>query len=470
MASAVRSSTDAATAQPAEHWGMEMWTQSVPAGLGFANRREAGRMLAHELDQSGTLAGLDERIVVIGLARGGVEVAAEVAAALHAPLDALAVRKVGHPWQPEYGIGAVAPGGIEYVRSHDGLTDEEVAHAVRAAAVSAAALDAALHTQSAPVDVEGATCVLVDDGLATGGTMVAAVRWARARRARQVIVAVPVGALGTLVSLEHDDDVDEVVTLFTPSDFGAVAFWYEDFRQVTNEDVVEQLASSEVRCVESADVIPVDGIQLVADVTAPAHASGWVVFAHGSGSSRLSPRNVSVAASLNRAGIATLLFDLLTYDEEADRQNVFDVELLAQRLVVATRWLSARPAACGLPIGYFGASTGAAAALLAAAELGDEIAAVVSRGGRPDLARNRLADVRAPTLLIVGGADRVVLDLNEGAAAKLTCPSVLEVVPGATHLFEEPGALERVAELAIEWFTTQFAATRHAPERAATLV
>lgn len=185
------------------------------------------------------------------------------------------------------------------------------------------------------------------------------------------------------------------------------------------------------------------------------------MFAHGSGSNRRSPRNVSVAAALNRARIATLLFDLLTQDEEVDRQNVFDVELLTRRLVAATRWLSARPAARDLPIAYFGASTGAAAALLAASELGDGISAVVSRGGRPDLAWDGLSEVRAPTLFIVGGADRVVLDLNQAAAAQLTCPSKLEIVPGATHLFEEPGALEQVAGLATTWFTTQFSPARH---------
>jgi putative phosphoribosyl transferase len=163
---------------------------------------------------------------------------------------------------------------------------------------------------------------------------------------------------------------------------------------------------------------------------------------------------------LNVAGIATLLVDLLTTEEELDRDNVFDVKLLAHRLLAATRWLTERPEARDLPVGYFGASTGAAAALLAAAQLGDEIAAVVSRGGRPDLARAALADVRAPTLLIVGGADRVVLELNEIASSHLTCAHDLEVVAGATHLFEEPGALARVAELAASWFTTQFASAR----------
>jgi alpha-beta hydrolase superfamily lysophospholipase len=165
---------------------------------------------------------------------------------------------------------------------------------------------------------------------------------------------------------------------------------------------------------------------------------------------------------LNRHSIATLLFDLLTREEELDRRNVFDIDLLTRRLVAATRWLTARPEGHGRPLAYFGASTGAAAALNAAAELGEEISSVVSRGGRPDLASERLAEVRAPTLLIVGGADTVVLDLNRDAVARLTCPHRLAVVPGATHLFEEPGALEQVASLATSWFAEHFGSARHA--------
>jgi len=429
---------------------------------GFESRHEAGRLLARVLDEAGIVDASDGRIVVIGLARGGVEVAAEVATALYAPLDALAVRKVGHPWHPEYGIGAVAPGGIEYIRAHDGLTDAQVAEAVRAAERKAEILDERVHERHAPLTVEGATCILVDDGLATGGTMVAAARWARAGRAERVVVAVPVGAAATVQGLERDEDVDSVVCLVTPVDFGAVGVWYDDFHQVSDEDVVALLSASHERdSVRSTAEIAVGDVKLAADLTIPTSPTGWVVFAHGSGSSRCSPRNVSVAEALNRAGIATLLFDLLTHEEELDRRNVFDIELLTKRLVAATRWLSAQPSAGGLPIAYFGASTGAAAALLAASELGDEITAVVSRGGRPDLAWDGLAAVRAPTLLIVGGADRVVLDLNQDAAARLTCPHELAVVPRATHLFEEPGALEQVASLAGAWFAAQFNQARH---------
>lgn len=442
---------------------METLTQPRFAQSGFRDRREAGRLLALELVVSETLEGAAGTLVVIGLARGGVEVAAEVAAVLHAPLDALAVRKVGHPMQPEYGIGAVAPGGIEYIRAHDGLTDVQVADAVRGAEQKCAILDASLHERHAPLSVDDATCVLVDDGLATGATMVAAVRWARAQGARRVVVAVPVGAEATVRSLERDEDVDAIVCLVSTFDLGAIGMWYEDFHQLSDDDVVELLSASPDRDpVTSAAEIAIGDVRLPADVTIPSRPIGWVVFAHGSGSGRRSPRNVSVAAVLNRAGMATVLFDLLTRDEEIDRQNAFDVELLTQRLVAVTQWLWTRPEALGLPIAYFGASTGAAAALRAASELGDRISAVVSRGGRPDLAWDSLSDVRAPTLLIVGGADPVVLDLNRCAATQLTCPNELAVVPGATHLFEEPGALEHVASLAAAWFRNCFTASnRH---------
>jgi dienelactone hydrolase len=198
-------------------------------------------------------------------------------------------------------------------------------------------------------------------------------------------------------------------------------------------------------------VVSADGLSLPGTLAVPEGAVGVVVFAHGSGSSRFSPRNRYVAEVLNDAALATLLFDLLTTDEERDRRNVFDVSLLAGRLAAATNRLEVEPALCHLPIGYFGASTGAGAALWAAAENADA-AAVVSRGGRPDLAGPRLAEVQAPTLLIVGGRDQVVLDLNRQALELLTCEAELRIVQAATHLFEEPGALEEVAALARDWF------------------
>lgn len=185
-------------------------------------------------------------------------------------------------------------------------------------------------------------------------------------------------------------------------------------------------------------------------------AAGIAVFAHGSGSSRLSPRNVAVASALNERGIATLLFDLLTPAEANDRANVFDIDLLSDRLETATRWaMTSEEGPAGVPVGLFGASTGAAAALVVAARLSG-IAAVVSRGGRPDLAGAVLEEVTAPTLLIVGSEDPVVVEVNREAFRSLRCEKRLEVIPGAGHLFEEPGALQRVAELAADWFLSHF--------------
>ena len=198
--------------------------------------------------------------------------------------------------------------------------------------------------------------------------------------------------------------------------------------------------------------IPIGTVTLAGTLSIPDGATGVVIFAHGSGSSRFSPRNNAVARELRNGGIGTLLFDLLTEVEDQDYERRFDIDLLTRRLLQATRWLQGQPAANGLPLGYFGASTGSASALNAAAELGDAILAVVSRGGRPDLADAALPRVRSATLLIVGGADEIVLELNRQAYARLTRTKELAIVPGATHLFEEPGALEAVSRLALDWF------------------
>lgn len=202
--------------------------------------------------------------------------------------------------------------------------------------------------------------------------------------------------------------------------------------------------------------IPVDSIGVQGDLTVPEHSSALVLFAHGSGSSRHSPRNKYVAQVLNEAGIATLLIDLLTAEEEAfDLETAslrFNIDLLAERLLVITNWLQRQPATEQLHLGYFGASTGAAAALVAAAKQPMAVKAIVSRGGRPDLAGPYLSGVRAPALLIVGGNDHVVIELNRQAAAELRAEYRLEIIPGAGHLFEEPGALEHVAIIAQEWF------------------
>jgi len=211
--------------------------------------------------------------------------------------------------------------------------------------------------------------------------------------------------------------------------------------------------------------LPVEGVSLAGELAIPAPARAVVLFAHGSGSSRHSPRNRYVARVLRESGLATLLMDLLTAREEAEDAVTgrlrFDIGLLARRLVAATDWLHQEPATARLPVGYFGASTGAGAALAAAAER-PEVFAIVSRGGRPDMAGPALGQVKAPTLLIVGGADATVIEVNRWAAAQMHAECRVVIVPGATHLFEEPGALERVAELAARWFEDHLPASSRA--------
>jgi putative phosphoribosyl transferase len=426
----------------------------------FVDRADAGRHLARQLLH---LRGTDA--VVLGLPRGGVPVAFEVAQELRAPLDVIVVRKLGVPYQPEYGFGAIGEDGARVIDDHvvrqTGLTNREIADVEAAERVQLDHLVSQLRGGRPAVPLAGRTAVVVDDGIATGTTARAACAVARARGASRVVLAVPVGSAASAAALRGD--VDEVICPHAPARFFAVGEWYGDFAQVTDGEVAALLDKAAAHAgggAADADpagiAVEAGGVRLAGSLVIPDRAPGLVVFAHGSGSSRHSPRNQFVAAALNRAGLGTLLVDLLTADEAATRAYVFNIALLAARLTGITSWLGGQPATAGVPVGYFGASTGAAAALWAAADPSPPVAAIVSRGGRPDLAGRRLALVQAPTLLIVGGADEVVLDLNRQAQAQLRCESRIEVIPRATHLFEEPGALERVADLAAEWFTGHF--------------
>ncbi|MEU5915349.1 phosphoribosyltransferase family protein [Streptomyces sp. NPDC047141] len=423
----------------------------------FGDRTDAGRQLAARLDH---LRGQD--VVVLGLPRGGVPVAVEVAEALDAPLDICLVRKLGVPDQPELAMGALGEGGVrvlnERVIRETGVTDRDIAMVEERELAELDQRTRRYRGSRAPAPLDGRTVVVVDDGLATGATALAACRVVRARGATRIVLAVPVAPRGWTTRL--GGEADETVGVHAPELFFAIGQFYRDFSQTPDAEVVaclERNRTARVPVVQDTDVrIPVGGVALGGRLAVPEDADGVVLFAHGSGSSRHSPRNRAVAAALNRAGLGTLLFDLLTDTEATDRAHVFDTPLLAGRLAGATEWLAARPESTGLPLGYFGASTGAAAALWAAGDPASPVSAVVSRGGRPDLAAEHLAAVRAPTLLVVGGADALVLDLNRRALALLRCENRLAVVGGAGHLFEEPGALEEVADLATSWFAGHF--------------
>lgn len=437
----------------------------------FRDRQDAGRQLAQRV---GHLRGSD--VVVLGLPRGGVPVARVVADELRAPLDVLIVRKLGFPSHPEFGMGAIGEGNVRVLDTQlvarYGISEPEIDEVEARERVELDRRVRKYRGNRAPASLAGRTALIVDDGLATGGSARAAMQVARAMGARRVILAVPVAPPDTVASLSRE--ADEIITLTMPSQFRAIGEWYDDFAATSDAEVLAALesgprtvaaaapptpsgpsSSSEVR-------IPIGSVSLEGFLDIPEAARGVVVFAHGSGSSRQSVRNLAVARRLRASGFATLLFDLLTDVEANDRTLVFDTELLARRLLEVTKWVERQGYIGGLPIGLFGASTGAGAALRVAADPDAHIRAVVSRGGRPDLAGDRLPCVRGPVLLIVGGADEPTLRVNREAAASLRCRHQLTIVRGATHLFEEPGALETVAELAAEWFEGHLD-TREAP-------
>jgi putative phosphoribosyl transferase len=420
----------------------------------FRDRVEAGRRLAERL---GAFRGAD--VIVVGLPRGGVPVAAQVAAALGAPLDVILVRKLGVPYQPELAMGAIGEGDVRVVDRdivrRAGVSDDELSEVERRERGELERRAARYRRIRPRLPLAGRTVIVVDDGVATGSTATAACRVARHEGAAQVVLAVPVAPRDWTRRLEGV--ADRLVAVETPFDFHGVGEFYQDFRPTSDDEVSACLRRHGAAPVTVELAVPAGGVELPGELVVPAAASGLVVFAHGSGSSRHSPRNRDVAGVLRDAGLATFLFDLLAPDEEADRRNVFDVELLGRRLGEVTAVLAHDTSVAGLEVGYFGASTGAAAALWSAAAPGSTVAAVVSRGGRPDLAGARLAHVRAPTLLIVGGHDHAVLELNERARAAMRCDVRLAVVPGATHLFEEPGTLRTAAELARDWFVDHLA-------------
>jgi putative phosphoribosyl transferase len=426
----------------------------------FVDRADAGWRLAEALEP---YRGQD--VVVLGLPRGGVPVAYQVACALDAPLDVIVVRKLGVPFQPEVAMGAIGEDGVRVLDSamvaRAGVSESELAEVERREEELLGARLRRYRRGRDRVDLHGRTAIVVDDGVATGSTARAACRIARLLGAARVVLAVPVGPPSAFRDLP---EADAVVAVEAPADFRAVGFHYEDFSPTSDDEVVVLLdraarrVPDDDRLVESVDCdidveFDADGAGLQGRLHVPEPSKAVVIFAHGSGSSRHSPRNRLVADVLYEGGIGTFLLDLLTPSEEHDRRFVFDIDLLARRLVAATAFVQQRQESRDARIGYFGASTGAAAALVAAADRRHPVSAVVSRGGRPDLALARLHEVTAPTLLIVGSEDVAVLELNRKALDALGGTARLAEVEGATHLFEEPGTLAEAAILARDWFS-----------------
>ena len=426
----------------------------------FTDRFEAGRKLAEIL-----VAKKLKNPVVYALPRGGIPIGVEIAEALHAPLDLVLVRKVGAPGQPELALAAIVDGPNPQTVINDEVfraTGSDTEYLEREKRVELAEIERrrAVYFGDHPrVEPTGKVAIVVDDGLATGTTAKAALRALKNQGAARTILAVPVSPVETLADMKGH--ADEIICIYPAERFWGVGGFYDDFHQLTDDEAVGLLkrvwsggadkAAAPTGSVAKKEIV-VPPLNLAGNLQVPPNARGIVLFAHGSGSSRFSPRNIAVADSLNQRGIATLLLDLLTEAESRDRRNVFDIPLLSGRLVQAAQWIAASPDLASLKLGLFGASTGAAAALVAAADLGPRVAAVVSRGGRPDLAGAALKTVAAPTLLIVGAADYGVIELNQQALALLQCTKKLELVPRATHLFEEAGTLEVVMDLAGDWF------------------
>ncbi|MFB7596154.1 phosphoribosyltransferase family protein [Streptomyces sp. NPDC056160] len=434
----------------------------------YANRADAGRRLAPYLDHL-----RDSDVVVLGVPRGGVRVASEVARYLGAPLDLAVVRKLRVPWQPELGFGALGEHGVRVVDPdivrESGLSTAEQESLER---LERAELERRVHRwrdERTPLPLASRGAVLVHDAVATGAAAEAACRVARARGATRVVLAVPVAQEDSLTRLRTV--ADEVVCPQPVHHIGSVSAWYEDFAPVTDAEISASLTAAEGPAPAAGDElppkrpplgrpveVPTSKVRMPAVLTLGPTARAVVILASAGGGGLRGPRHDpcsdQVAAVLHRAGLGTLLLDLLTEDEAHTLHNVFDITLLERRLHAAAAWVRRET---GLPVSYCAADTSAGAALAAAAA-DDDIRAVVCVGGRPELAGPAaLARVDAPTLLVVGALDTRLLGCNRLAADWMHCDHRIEVVPDATHLFAEPGALDVVAELTRDWITARLA-------------
>lgn len=416
----------------------------------FTNREQAGQELARKLRSH-----ITEDTVILGVPRGGIPVAFEVARSLNRPLDLLAVKKIGVPDRPEVALGAISEDGIPYLdevlirqlnvsKTYIQQTSEEKLRQLKEMLIK-------LRGAAQSFNLKQKDIIIVDDGIATGATLKAAVSVLRKRGVRKITLAAPVGARQSIEELKKV--ADEVVTLISPDDFVAVGFWYETFPQVTEKEVIQKLETLQYLHFPRRQeiILHKENLELHGDWTVVENERGLIIFALVSGDSRLSLRNQYIANEFNKSGFSTLLFDLLAIPESLDRHHISDIETLSQRLLMATdeilKYYKNKPP----HLAYFGVSTGAAAALSAAPLSQHTISAVVSRSGRPDLAEQYLGQVTAPTLFIVGAEDKNILRLNQKALSSMENARLVNI-PGATHI-EESTAMEEVIEYAIQWFS-----------------
>jgi|UPI000491C3ED putative phosphoribosyl transferase len=432
----------------------------------YENRADAGRRLARSLEH---LRGT--HLVALGVPRGGVPVACEVARHLDAPLDLAVVRKLRVPWQPELGFGALGEHGVcvlnQDVVRESGLSTTEREKLEKAERAELEGQIRRWRNDRTPLPLADRSAVVLHDAVSTGAAAEAACQVARARGASRVILAAPVGQEESLAHLRAV--ADEIVCPQPVHHIGSADAWYEDFASITDADIAALLAKAGrpvPACVHGFPPehpssgrpvdVPTRHAPMAALLALPPNARAMVAFAHAGSGGRNDPRNHRLATALHRAGLGTLLLDLLTEDEGRNQHNAFDIAMLARRLRAASAWLRRET---GLPVSYCAMDTGAGAALAAAAG-DDDIRAVVCVGGRPELAGpSALARIHAPSLFVVGALDTRLLGCTRLAADWMHCHHRVEVVPGAGHLFTEPGALDVVAELTRDWLTTHLTRT-----------
>jgi len=470
----------------------------------FKNREQAGKKLSSALKD----LNLDHPLV-IAFSNGGIPVAVQVAHALSAELDYLAVKKIRVPENPEYVIGALTEGGVSFIHESAlkrvGLSGSELQELLKQKQASLQRQIDFFRSEIPMISPFNRNIILVDDGLASGSSARVSLRYLKSHHPKSLTLAIPVCPRKITESLKAE--CDEFICLYSQEDLAPFSQFYQDYFKVSDSHALRILHGSQKKHESHSKnssiyassptskshqmkldlphpVLPLTSalwspsisqssqpsiqeieiydsscsktpIQLKGILQIPSHCKGIVIFAHGSGSSHLSPRSQIVAQIFHQTGLGTLLFDLLTPDESNSKKNIFNIPQLGARLLLALREIKKRSEIRNLPIGLFGASTGAAAALWSAAHSPHLISSIVSRGGRPDLVLSILPQVSAPVLLIVGSNDTPVIEMNSKASAQLKNGKLI-LIPGATHLFEEPGALELVAESASQWFHQSF--------------